>query len=179
MHERSCACGRAFMIHERERNRRKWCSEACRLRAYRERNPRPPKPPKPKRGPTLNVHACVECAHEFLAKQRGGSAPSYCSHECRLRREARRFRRDRDKERERRLRAAWVEEVDRVVVFERDGWTCQLCGELCDRDAQVPDRRAPTVDHVIPLARGGLHSYANVQTAHLSCNASKGARLAA
>lgn len=31
-----------------------------------------------------------------------------------------------------------------------------------------------SVDHIVPLSRGGEHSMANVQCAHLSCNSSKG-----
>jgi 5-methylcytosine-specific restriction endonuclease McrA len=31
------------------------------------------------------------------------------------------------------------------------------------------------IDHVIPLARGGEHSYANAQAAHGPCNMRKGA----
>lgn len=33
----------------------------------------------------------------------------------------------------------------------------------------------PTIDHIIPLSKGGLHSWNNIQLAHLSCNSSKGA----
>jgi 5-methylcytosine-specific restriction endonuclease McrA len=33
------------------------------------------------------------------------------------------------------------------------------------------------VDHVVPLARGGEHSYANTQPACPPCNMSKGARV--
>lgn len=30
-----------------------------------------------------------------------------------------------------------------------------------------------SVDHIVPLSRGGEHSMNNVQCAHLSCNCSK------
>lgn len=39
MAERTCRCGASFAIHERERNPRKWCSEACRVRSLREERP--------------------------------------------------------------------------------------------------------------------------------------------
>jgi 5-methylcytosine-specific restriction endonuclease McrA len=35
---------------------------------------------------------------------------------------------------------------------------------------------APTVDHIIPLARGGSHTWDNVQLAHHLCNSLKGDR---
>ena len=35
----------------------------------------------------------------------------------------------------------------------------------------------PTIDHVIPLAKGGMHSWDNVRLAHHNCNSIKGDRL--
>lgn len=72
-----------------------------------------------------------------------------------------------------RKRGAWVEDVDRAVVFERDRWVCGICGERIPKSATYPDLLSPSIDHVIPLAEGGEHSYANVQAAHFSCNSSK------
>lgn len=71
--------------------------------------------------------------------------------------------------------AAIVEVVEPDLVFERDGWLCHLCGEGIDRTLSGLDRMGPTVDHLIPLAEGGEHSYANVAAAHRSCNSRKGA----
>jgi 5-methylcytosine-specific restriction endonuclease McrA len=34
------------------------------------------------------------------------------------------------------------------------------------------------LDHIVPLARGGEHSYANTQPAHPTCNRRKGAKVA-
>jgi len=74
--------------------------------------------------------------------------------------------------------AAFVENVEREVVLERDGWICQLCDQPIDRSARSPDPMSRSIDHRIPLARGGVHSYSNCQSAHLGCNLSKGARIA-
>ena len=68
-------------------------------------------------------------------------------------------------------RDAFVEHVDPFVVFDRDDGRCGLCNELVPRDRF-------DVDHVIPLALGGEHSYENVRLAHVSCNRRRG-RLAA
>jgi len=62
------------------------------------------------------------------------------------------------------------DEIDPLVVFERDGWVCQLCFEPIDRDAPPRTSWSPTVDHIIPLVKGGTDTYDNVQAAHHWCN---------
>lgn len=70
-----------------------------------------------------------------------------------------------------RKRAAVVEVVDPAAVWTRDRGVCGLCGE-------VADSADWHLDHVIPLAAGGEHSYANVQVSHPRCNLVKGPRAA-
>lgn len=60
-------------------------------------------------------------------------------------------------------------------IFERDGWLCGLCGDAVDSAVKHPDPLSPSLDHVVPLSRGGLHVRGNVQLAHLGCNLVKGA----
>lgn len=70
--------------------------------------------------------------------------------------------------------------ADRVVnaeIFDRDGWVCQLCHAPVDQILMHPDPMSKSLDHVVPLSRGGAHSPDNVQLAHLSCNVRKGARV--
>jgi len=55
--------------------------------------------------------------------------------------------------------------VNRKTVFERDGYRCQYCG-----------RPAENLDHVIPRAQGGEHSWLNVVAACRRCNTQKGGR---
>lgn len=38
-----------------------------------------------------------------------------------------------------------------------------------------PDSGYRSIDHIIPLSRGGAHSYENCQISHLLCNIKKGA----
>lgn len=61
-------------------------------------------------------------------------------------------------------------------VHGRDGWTCRLCMQPIDPEIAWPNPMSPSVDHVIPLSRGGAHAMHNVQSAHLGCNSSKGDR---
>lgn len=62
-------------------------------------------------------------------------------------------------------------------VFERDGWVCGICCELVDPDTAWPDPRSASLDHIVPLSKGGTHSPDNAQCAHLVCTVSKGARV--
>ncbi len=62
------------------------------------------------------------------------------------------------------------EYINKWQVFERDGWICGLCQEPIDREAKWPAWQSPSLDHIVPLAVGGAHIYANVQCAHLGCN---------
>lgn len=62
-----------------------------------------------------------------------------------------------------RQREAFVEHVDRDIVFERDLGVCQYCGVSVSRDAFH-------VDHYVALVNGGEHSYENVRLACALCN---------
>ena len=66
-----------------------------------------------------------------------------------------------------------VEKFSSREIYERDGWTCGICGEAIPQDAQWPHRLSPSVDHIIPISKGGAHTRANVQATHLTCNCSK------
>ena len=70
------------------------------------------------------------------------------------------------------------ERIDPSEVFERDRYECRLCDEPLVMDAYWLDPLAPTVDHIVPLSKGGHHTYENVQAAHRRCNTVKGDRIA-
>lgn len=56
---------------------------------------------------------------------------------------------------------------------------CHICGKSIDYTLKYPDRQAFTIDHVIPLHRGGTDTIDNVKAAHAACNSTKRARLVA
>lgn len=58
----------------------------------------------------------------------------------------------------------------RQQVWDRDGGTCHLCNLPADPNDWH-------MDHVIPLVRGGAHSFENAAVSHPTCNLRKGARL--
>lgn len=75
-----------------------------------------------------------------------------------------------------RERAAAVERIDPASIYLRDRHTCRLCGKRLAMAKTVPHPKAPTLDHILPLAKGGEHTRANVQAAHFLCNSTKGDR---
>jgi 5-methylcytosine-specific restriction endonuclease McrA len=66
-----------------------------------------------------------------------------------------------------------AETFDYLEVFERDGWICGLCDLPVDPDCAWPDPMSPSLDHIVPVIRGGAHTRENAQLAHLRCNIRK------
>lgn len=71
-------------------------------------------------------------------------------------------------------------------LFEREKGVCYLCGQKCDY-ADFEERVSkngyhyilvggeyPSIDHVVPLSKGGTHTWDNVHLAHKRCNMAKG-----
>jgi 5-methylcytosine-specific restriction endonuclease McrA len=64
--------------------------------------------------------------------------------------------------------------ISKVSVFERDGWACYLCGDPTPRELKgTRNPKAPEIDHVVPMVRGGSHTYENVRCVCKSCNRAK------
>lgn len=115
-------------------------------------------------------HVCRECGVTFEPAY-GIKQRTYCSEQC----ANRSGRRPARLARKARQRAVTVETVDPIKVFERDRWTCQLCGIKAPRRLRGSfDDQAPELDHIVPLSKGGEHSYRNTQCACRKCNAAKG-----
>lgn len=145
----TCRCGAVYIIRPRRLHCPPHISKAGQPSAYRPVQP--------------SARVCTHCGASFYAK----GQQTYCSQPC-----AKRAFRDKRRALE---RNAFVEPVFRNRIYERDGWICQLCRRRVKRDVVVPHPLAATIDHVIPLADGGMHRYANVQLAHFGCNSKKGA----
>jgi hypothetical protein len=118
---------------------------------------------------------CVDCGSSFQVVILPSGRPRKRCEACRPR--AKRALKSKQGARRRSL-VAVAERVDPLYVFSRDGWRCGICHKLVAKDKKVPHPKAPTLDHIVPLALGGDHTAANLQCAHFICNSSKGARRA-
>lgn len=121
----------------------------------------------------LEFQVCPECSTIFYDRKR-----KYCSDEC-----AKRALNSRGKDKR-------IKKIKKIVVhnnitlerlFERDNGICHLCGEICDwsdykrneNNTFIAGGSYPSIDHVMPISKGGLHSWDNVKLAHFYCNTLK------
>lgn len=119
--------------------------------------------------------ACVNCGKSCSEPVRPGPPRIRCE-TCRS--EAKRkSRRIAKSARRARIRSLPRESIDPLEVFERDRWRCHMCGSKTPRRLRGSlDDAAPELDHVVPLALGGSHTWSNVACACRSCNGTKGAK---
>ena len=122
------------------------------------------------------VKACRLCNSEYAPTSSGGSPSDYCSAACRDTASAAQKRIEKAK-RQARLAAVTIENVDPFVVFARDKWRCRICARGTPRAKRGSyDDDAPELDHIIPISKGGEHSYRNTQCACRACNIAKADR---
>lgn len=116
---------------------------------------------------------CKCCGSLFLGKNK-----CYCSDKC-----AKKVFNSIGKDKRIKKKKAVI--IDRGItlekLYERDNGICWLCGCQCDwhdyeitpGGAFVVGKNYPSEDHVIPLSKGGIHSWNNVKLAHHYCNSIK------
>ena len=82
----------------------------------------------------------------------------------------------------RELSGAWVEGAGQRsvgfsyrAVHERDHWTCAYCGRSVSKTPACEALLA-TVDHILPVSRGGPSSWTNLVSACNECNIRQAAR---
>ena len=120
---------------------------------------------------------CRQCAAMFT-RGHGSGSMHFCSDECK--KTAHRISARPAKKRRRAIErgANGGECVDPSKVFARDGWKCCKCRKPTPSARRGSIRsNAPELDHIVPVSRGGSHTYSNTQCLCRSCNAEKGARV--
>lgn len=118
----------------------------------------------------LANRVCKNCGTIFCIEATGYNSKKYCSQKC-MKRWTMRVKNDR------RIRKMMKRKHDTDITLEnlyrRDNGICYLCGCTCEWN-DITDGNAgnmyPSIDHVIPLAKGGTHTWDNVRLAHRGCN---------
>jgi hypothetical protein len=124
------------------------------------------------------LKTCLHCGQKFkwIPNER------FCAKECRLEWIKNNILTTRPKQYthcspKRRAMYKKGEYIDRRLVFERDEWTCHICSGKIDPKERLPSLMAASLDHIIPLSKGGTHTWDNVAASHALCNYSKGCEL--
>lgn len=114
-------------------------------------------------------HTCNSCKH-FVSDWPERNRNKVLKYYKTYRRKNPEWVKENSRSRNARKRGAFVERVEKSVVFEMDDGICRLCGLFVDPGHW-------DLDHTVPLAKGGMHGYNNVQVAHPSCNRRKSDRM--
>ena len=128
-------------------------------------------------------HACKECGRTFTMRElrednpwNFSSNPKFCSLSCRKRF----YKRESRNKRRMICEEAASDSISLYELSKRDGNICYLCGGKVDASdykmvdgAFVAGDLFPSIDHVIPLSKGGTHTWGNVKLAHHLCNSVK------
>ena len=118
---------------------------------------------------------CTGCGDTFNRYGQGWRCDSCKEYSDRQMRQIRRLRQSRN--------GAYDKGIDYKSLYDRASGQCSICRIACADpsvwrgwDGRTWMPTAPTVDHTIPLAKGGSHTWENVQLACLACNSAKGDR---
>lgn len=168
-----CAeCGKNF---KSPRSNAKHCSKDCyaiaNARAAKERDKR-----LVREAPSKREIVCAWC-NDILVIERNPETLRFpfgkFHDDCRLQ-----ARRAKDRKKTVKRQGAKTQQIIlHEVIAERDGFICHICGELVDMSIPRTSRYGATLDHVIPIAKGGLDSEDNVKLAHWICNVRKSDKL--
>lgn len=147
--------------------------QAAKLRAKaeaRRQKEREARRRREKKQAQIGMNFCPVCGAPTLRRK-------YCSDKCLAKAQNKA-----NETRRRQLISAAMVDKDITVegLYKRDNGICYLCGKPCRLDDYIiQDGQKqcgdwyPSIDHVVPLARGGAHSWDNVKLAHRICNSRK------
>lgn len=106
---------------------------------------------------------CFWCEAQFTAVFFSSDIPRYCSSRCSASASKAKYR-------------FQLPRRVRLAIYERDGWTCQLCRDPVDPELPVHDAWAATLDHIECQSWALIpdHSPENLRLAHRWCNSVRG-----
>ena len=132
---------------------------------------------------------CKVCDREYTPRQYMESCglklfsnPGYCSSFCKKKQASIKGQEHRKKShthsskhysRARKLGLSRERGITLKKLIERNGLTCAICGLPCFYEGDGKSDLYPSIDHIIPMNKGGGHTWDNVQIAHRLCNSNK------
>lgn len=118
-----------------------------------------------------NKCTCAVCGAQFIKGRRN----KYCSRSC--------ANKNKNRNKDNRINKDRIVDKDISLqsLYKRDNGICYICGRVCDWNDYIVKNgtvicgdRYPSIEHVKPISKGGLHSWENVRLAHRICNTRKG-----
>lgn len=185
-------CGDDYSVPKRNAHQARFCSDKCRdtwwsrvvnghkpmeeyIKELEQQKEETARIKEAERKARIKTKVCTECGETFETIQPNQLT---CSKECsRLRKNRLRWHYKEKRYNETNL---IDKDITVKVLYKRDKGICYICGGKCDfKDyTQINGHFTagptyPSVDHIIPIARGGKHAWDNVKLAHHKCNGLK------
>lgn len=167
------SCVNCFVSFESSMSKQKFCSTACRKivqsiqqsQRWRANNPIPEN----------FVYQCDDCSvlveRDYLVRR--GAYGRFCD-VCRLHRKRARYRMKTVRRQSLTVKPSRLS-CDEVAA--RDNYVCHICDGWVDMSLPRTIGLGATVDHVIPLSKGGSDEPENLRLAHWACNVRKGSKV--
>lgn len=123
----------------------------------------------------IGMTICEECGALFVGRKK------YCSDRCNKKAQ------NRYRELGRRIKIEKNGKIDYTITLKklvkRDKNVCYICNKECNLNDYtyqdnyfIAGNYYPSIDHVIPISKGGTHTWDNIRLAHRICNTIKGNR---
>lgn len=118
---------------------------------------------------------CKQCGIVFTPEY-GDKRKGFCSKEC-----CKKYSHKYQKHITRALKKG-NGQVDRDITLDalirRDKNVCHICGGKCSKRDHIFNHEGyfiagdnyPSIDHVVPMSKGGAHTWDNIRLAHFKCN---------
>lgn len=114
------------------------------------------------------ISTCIECGNTFKGERVG---LKYCSDKCKRKHNNRYHEIARREKIKRNGNVDYTISLQRLV--RRDKYICHICKQIVDMEADTNADTYGSIDHVIPINKGGTHTWDNVKLAHRKCNTLK------
>jgi hypothetical protein len=145
-------------------NGRAFCSDTCQQYFHRNQHWLGD-------GPSSRIwlYKCPDCSTDVLHRSQNGT-PKFCS-TCRLvRNQGINGRKNHAR------RAGGPPTLSVHEIAERDGTRCHICRRKVNMSLSGLAKWGPTIEHILPVSRGGTNDPSNLALAHRHCNTARGNR---
>lgn len=131
----------------------------------------------------VRITECKQCGLLFGTSGQGGVC--FCSDKCRRRNKNKVKELTKERKKERAIEnGGFDSSISSEKLFKRDNGICYICKCKCNYDDYhtrgetiIVGDTFPTIEHVIPISKGGTHTWDNVMLACMRCNTTKGTQM--